>query len=46
MLMTSAQGQEMTRKVSARLTHTPQPPPKTSGGSTASASAAKQTAGV
>ena len=45
MLMTSAQGQLMTRKVSARVNHTDHCPAN-SGGTTASASAAKQTAGV
>ena len=52
MLMTSAQGQLMTRKVSARYIQSPHaagspmPSERTSGGSTASASAAAQTAGV
>ncbi len=46
MEMTSAQGQLMTRKVRARSSHTVQPPPSTSGGSTASARAAPQTPGV
>ena len=36
-LMTSAHGQLMTRKISARCTQPAQPPPSTSGGSTASA---------
>ncbi len=45
MEMTSAQGQLMTRKVSARKIHDQAPAP-TSGGTTASTSATMQTAGV
>ena len=52
MLITSAHGQEMTKKVSARYTHTSQSEGRPiasvriSGGSSASASAAMHTAGV
>ena len=45
-LMTSAHGQLMTRKISARRTQSAQPPPSTIGGNTANASAAITTAGV
>ena len=43
--MTSAQGQLITRKVSARIIQSSQPP-KNSGGTMASTSAPMQTAGV
>lgn len=43
---TRAQGQEMTRKMRARLSHTSQSPPASRGGTTASRRAAMTTAGV
>ena len=44
--MTSAQGQEMTRKMSARWIHIEKEPPVTSGGTTASRAAPMTTQGV
>jgi hypothetical protein len=44
--MTSAQGQDTTRKLSARSPHMRQPPPVNSGGSTNSSSAIAHTTGV
>ena len=44
--ITSAQGQEMTRKVSARRIHSPKGCWNTSGGTRASKTAANTTAGV
>ena len=43
---TSAQGQDTTRKISARLIHPLHAPPPRSGGSTASSSALTTTRGV